>query len=47
MSSKNLYLNTKPSKLFMKVAIPGAISMLVSSMYLIFMGAFIPVVLKS
>ena len=41
MSSQSLYLNTKPSKLFWKAAIPGGISMLASSLYTIFDTLFI------
>lgn len=36
MNNQDLYLSTKPSKLFMKAALPGAISMLASSLYSIF-----------
>ncbi len=41
MSSQNLYLHTKPSKLFLKAAIPGGISMLASSLYTIFSSIFV------
>lgn len=41
MSSKNLYLNTKPSTLFWKAAVPGGISMLSSSLYTVFDAIFI------
>ena len=41
MSSQSLYLNTKPSKLFMKAAIPGGISMLASSLYSVFDAIFV------
>lgn len=39
--SYNLYVKTKPSKLFFKAAIPGGISMLVSSIYMIFDSIFV------
>lgn len=39
--SQSLYLNTKPSKLFMKAAIPGGISMLASSLYTVFESIFV------
>lgn len=39
--SHSLYLNTKPSKLFMKAAIPGGISMLASSLYTVFESIFV------
>lgn len=39
--SRSLYLDTKPSKLFFKAAIPGGISMLVSSIYMIFDSVFV------
>lgn len=39
--SQELYLKTKPSKLFMKAAIPGGISMLVSSLYQVFDSIFV------
>lgn len=40
-TSQQLYLNTKPSKLFWTAAIPGGISMLASSLYSIFDTLFI------
>ncbi len=39
--SRELYLNTKLSKLFWKAAVPGGISMLASSLYIIFDTLFI------
>lgn len=36
MDNQKLYLETKPLKLFMKAAVPGSISMLVSSLYMVF-----------
>lgn len=39
--SYSLYVKTKPSKLFLKAAIPGGISMLVSSIYMIFDSVFV------
>lgn len=41
MSSQSLYLNTKPSKLFLKAAIPGGIGMLASSLYTVFDAMFV------
>lgn len=41
MSSQELYLNTKPSKLFLKAAVPGGISMLASSLYSVFDSVFV------
>lgn len=41
MNNQNLYLKTKPSKLFMKAAIPGSISMLVSSLFTVFDSMFV------
>ena len=41
MSSRSLYLDTKPGRLFLKTAIPGGISMLASSMYQIFDSIFV------
>ncbi len=41
MNSKELYLNTKPSTLFWKAALPGGISMLVSSLYFVFDSFFV------
>ena len=41
MNSHRLYLDTKPSRLFFKAAIPGGISMLASSMYQIFDAIFV------
>ncbi len=41
MSSRNLYLNTNPRRLFLKAAIPGGISMLASSLYQIFDSIFV------
>lgn len=41
MSSNNLYLDTKPARLFMKAAIPGGISMLASSLYTVFDSIFV------
>lgn len=41
MSSRSLYLDTKPGRLFMKAAVPGAISMLASSLYQIFDSIFV------
>lgn len=41
MNSHSLYLDTKPSRLFFKAAIPGGISMLASSMYQIFDAIFV------
>lgn len=39
--NQSLYLNTKPSRLFLKAAIPGGISMLVSSLYQVFDAIFV------
>jgi len=39
--SQGLFLNTKPSKLFLKTAIPGGVSMLASSLYGLFESIFI------
>lgn len=47
MSYKILYEKTPPAKLFFTVAIPGIISMLVSSLYQIIDGAFVGQVLGS
>lgn len=41
MDNKTLYLKTKPSKLFFKAAVPGAISMLASSLYSVFDSIFV------
>ena len=41
MSYQDLYLNTKPSKLFLRAAIPGGISMLASSLYGVFESIFV------
>lgn len=41
MTNQTLYLQTKPSRLFLKAALPGAISMLVSSLYTIFDSMFV------
>ena len=41
MDSRALYLDTKPGRLFMKAAVPGAVSMLASSMYQIFDSIFV------
>jgi putative MATE family efflux protein len=41
MNSRALYLDTKPGRLFMKTAVPGAVSMLASSMYQIFDSIFV------
>lgn len=39
--SQNIFLDMKPSKLFLRAAIPGGISMLASSLYGVFESAFI------
>lgn len=41
MDKTNLYLNTKPLRLFVKAAVPGGISMLASSMYTVFDSIFV------
>ncbi len=41
MDNQTLYIKTKPSRLFMKAAIPGAISMLASSLYTVFDSMFV------
>lgn len=41
MNSKELFLDTKPFKLFLTAAIPGAVSMLASALYTIFDGIFV------
>lgn len=41
INSRELYVNTKPGKLFFKVALPGAISMFAAMMYSIFDGMFV------
>ncbi len=41
MNSKELFAKTKPSKLFFLAAVPGAISMLASSLYGLFDGIFV------
>ncbi len=41
MNNQKLYLHTKPSKLFLKAALPGGISMLVSSFYMVFDSIFV------
>ena len=41
MDSRALYLDTKPGRLFMKTAVPGAVSMLASSLYQIFDSIFV------
>lgn len=41
MESRALYLDTKPGRLFMKAAVPGAVSMLASSLYQIFDSIFV------
>jgi putative MATE family efflux protein len=47
MDYKTLYEKTPPTKLFATVAIPGVISMLVSSLYQIIDGAFVGQILGS
>ena len=39
--SKDIFLNTKPSRLFVRAAVPGAISMIASSLYIIFESVFV------
>ncbi len=39
--SRALYLDTKPGRLFLKAAVPGAVSMLASSLYQIFDSIFV------
>lgn len=41
MNSRTLYLDTKPGRLFLKAAVPGAVSMLASSLYQIFDSIFV------
>ena len=41
MDSRALFLNLKPKKLFFKAAIPGGISMVVSSLYALFDSIFV------
>ncbi len=41
MEGRELYLNTSPLKLFTKAALPGAISMLASTLYSLFDGMFV------
>jgi len=41
MNNSDLYSKTKPIKLFLKAAIPGGISMLVSSLYMVFDSIFV------
>ncbi len=41
MDNKKLYLKTNPFTLFLKAALPGSISMLVSSLYMIFDSIFV------
>lgn len=41
VDSRALYLDTKPGRLFMKAAVPGAVSMLASSLYQIFDSIFV------
>lgn len=41
MSLNRLYVQEKPSRLFLRAAVPGAISMLASSLYQLFDGIFV------
>jgi putative MATE family efflux protein len=41
MEGRELYLNTSPIRLFAKAALPGAISMLASTLYSLFDGMFV------
>lgn len=41
MDTQSLYLHTKPSKLFFKAALPGAVSMLAAMLYSFFDGMFV------
>ena len=41
MSSRELYLNTSPGRLFAKVALPGAVGMLASCLYQVFDSIFV------
>ena len=41
MSSYDLYIKTPPRRLFFTVAVPGAISMVVSSLWGLFDGVFV------
>jgi Na+-driven multidrug efflux pump len=47
MSPHNLYANTPPTKLFIKVAIPSIISMLMASLSMVADGAFVGKILGS
>lgn len=41
MDHQSLYLDTKPRRLFFKAAIPGGISMVVASLYMVFDSVFV------
>ena len=41
MDNQGLYLHTKPRRLFFKAAIPGGISMVVASLYMVFDSVFV------
>jgi len=41
MDNQGLYLQTKPRRLFFKAAIPGGISMVVASLYMVFDSVFV------
>ncbi|MBO5305129.1 MAG: MATE family efflux transporter [Clostridia bacterium] len=41
MDNQKLYLETKPRRLFFKAAIPGGISMVVASLYMVFDSVFV------
>ena len=41
MNNQNLFLKTKPSRLFLRAALPGGISMLVSCLYMVFDSIFV------
>ena len=41
MNGQSLYLHTEPRRLFIKAALPGSISMVVSSLYMVFDSIFV------
>ena len=41
MDQKNLFLNTSPTRLFVKAALPGSVGMLASSLYQLLDGIFV------
>ena len=41
MDQKSLFLNTSPTRLFVKAALPGSVGMLASSLYQLLDGIFV------